>query len=160
MAVKGIEIRNIEEREGAVVAALWNRMACEVPDGGPLPPYGEERIGRMLSACAWHHFAFCLVALEAGGGDVVGFLNARVDPGDGLLPPLVGEVECLYVVPERRGRGIGRALARDGIAELRARGAHTVRTQAASDEPLARRFWERLGFEADMVTLSLYQPES
>jgi GNAT superfamily N-acetyltransferase len=149
-----IGIRRIEETEAAAVAELWDRMCRELPDGGPLPPGGRERIAAMLAASAWHHQAFCLVAVL--DDEVVGFANGRLDPGDGLLPGLAGELESAWVRPEHRGTGLTRRLAEAGVGWLRERGAGTVRTLVCADNPDAVRFWTALGFEADMTCLSLY----
>ncbi|MDG4860817.1 GNAT family N-acetyltransferase [Streptomyces sp. T-3] len=148
-------IRRIEEHEGPEVAVLWNRMAQEIPDGGPLPSGGEERIGRMLASCAWHHLAFCLVAVE--DGRIVGYTNGAIDQGDGLLPPLEGEIECLYVVPEWRGRGIGQRLARAAVAHLWRSGVRSIGVYACLDAPEVQGYWRKLGFEAESVFMALYE---
>ncbi|WP_327357337.1 GNAT family N-acetyltransferase [Streptomyces sp. NBC_01304] len=167
MTTTPARIRRIEEHEGPEVAALWNRMAQEMPDGGPLPPGGEERIGRMLASCAWHHLAFCLVAVEgrAGGriedacgeaGRIVGYTSGTIDQGDGLLPPPEGEIECLYVVPEWRGRGIGQSLARAAVAHLWRSGVRSIGVYACIGAPEVQDYWRRLGFEAESVFMALY----
>jgi len=148
-------IRRIAAADASTVAALWDRMCRETPDGGPLTPAGIRNIELMLAACAWHHEAFCLVAEENGG--IVGFVCGRVDPGAGLLPSLAGEVEELYAVPETRGRGVGARLADAAVAWLRARDVWTVRTRVCIYNAEARAFWQGRGFEADMVTLSQYR---
>src|SRR5690349_24142645 len=104
-----IEIRRIEEHEGDLVAALWDDMCREIPDGGPLRPRGLRNLARLLGMSAWHQQAFCLVAIE--GATIFGFVNGRLDAGDGLLPGLAGEIESLYVVPSARGQGVSRRLA-------------------------------------------------
>jgi GNAT superfamily N-acetyltransferase len=149
-------IRRISVPEAPAVAALWNRMCVETPDGGPLTPTGVRNIELLLAASAWHHEAFCLVALEPDD-TIVGFVCGRIDAGAGLLPSLAGEVEEFYVVPEARGRGISARLAEAAVAWLRDRDVWTVRTRVCAGNADARRFWERRGFEADMVTLSLYR---
>jgi GNAT superfamily N-acetyltransferase len=149
-----IEIRRIAEHEGDLVAALWDDMCREVPDGGPLRPRGLRNLARMLGMSAWHQHAFCLVAMD--GGTIVGFVNGRLDAGDGLLPGLAGEIESLYVVPSARGQGHSRRLAEAAIAWLRERGAGVIRNQLCVDNLDAHRLWLDLGFEKDMVTLSLY----
>src|SRR5262249_12596570 len=136
---------------------LWDRMCREFEDGGPLAEQGRRNLSRMLAMSAWHRDAFCLVAVE--DGQVVGFVNGRIDEGDGPLPGLLGEIGSLYVVPEQRGRGISRALAEAAIGWLRDQDAHTVRYLSGAGADGDHRFWQDLGFEPDMVCLSLYRDE-
>lgn len=154
-----VEIRRIlDDGEGSLVADLWDRMCQEIPDGGPLTKVGKRNIARMLGVSAWHRDAFCLVALE--GTRIVGFVNGRTEAGDGLLPGLVGEIESLYVVPEARDQGVSRELGRAAIAWLREHGVEwTIRNLVCADNREAVRFWESLGFEADMVCMSLYNED-
>lgn len=152
-----IEIRRIREPEAGAVAELWDRMCREIPDGGPLPAGGRERIAAMLAASAWHHHAFCLVAVHSG--TVVGFVNGRLDAGDGLLPGLSGELECVWVLPDARGDGLTHRLARAGIDWLRQRGAAVIHSLICADNPAAAEFWTGLGFQADMTCMSLYADE-
>lgn len=149
-----MEIRRITEDEGAAVSRLWDRMCREIEDGGPLTERGRSRIARWLAVSAWHRDAFCLVGVV--DGRIVGFVNGRLDTGDGLLPGLGGEIESLYVVPEERRQGRSAALAEAALAWLRERGAHTVRYHSCADADEDHRFWRRLGFEPDMVCLSHY----
>jgi ribosomal protein S18 acetylase RimI-like enzyme len=153
-----VEIRRIHDDEGDTVAALWDRMCREIPDGGPLTEWGKRNIARMLEVAAWHRDAFCLLAVD--NGRIVGFVNGRTSTDDGLLPGVVGEVESLYVVPEAREQGISKALARAAIGWLREHGVGwTIRSLVCADNAEAIRFWESLGFEPDMVCMSLYNEE-
>ncbi len=153
--MNAVEIRRIDENEGDAVGGLWDRMCREIEDGGPLTGQGLRRISRMLAMSAWHRDAFCLVAVR--GEAVVGFVNGRVSAEEGLLPGLCGEVESLYVVPEERGRGVSRALAEAAVGHLREQGADPIRYHSCAGATDDHRFWEGLGFEADMVCLSLYR---
>ncbi|MFC9977507.1 GNAT family N-acetyltransferase [Spirillospora sp. NPDC127200] len=150
-----MEIRRIREGEGDAVGGLWDRMCREIEDGGPLTERGRRNLSRMLAMSAWHRDAFCLVAVDEGR--IVGFVNGRLDDEDGLLPCLGGEIDSLYVVPERRGTGAARALAEAAIRWLREREVHTVRYLSCADAADDHRFWQDLGFEPDMVCLSLYR---
>lgn len=152
-----MEIRGIHQSEGEAAGDLWDRMCREGEDGGPLTEQGRRNLSRMLAMSAWHRDAFCLVAVD--GVLVLGFVNGRVSVGDGLLPGLVGEIDSLYVVPERRGTGISRALAGAAIKLLRERGAHTIRHLSCADAKDVHQFWQGLGFQPDMVCLSLYRDE-
>lgn len=157
MVIAVTTIGRIEPAQAPAVAALWDQMCREVVDGGPLTEPGVANIDRMLQAASFHHETVCLVATEsAAGGDIVGFVVARLDPGDGLLPGLIGEVHELYVVPQARGRGLSADLAAAAIGWLRERSAHTIRTLVCADNAESRDFWQRQGFESDMVCLSLY----
>jgi GNAT superfamily N-acetyltransferase len=149
------EIRRIHEHEADAVVELWDRMCRETPDGGPLTEGGRRHIATMLGIAAWHHETFCLVAVE--GGEPVGFVAGRLDPGDGLLPCLAGEINEFYVRPDAHGRGISRDLARAAVDWLRARDVWTVRNLVCADDREAQGFWRSLGFTPDMVCLSLYR---
>ncbi len=150
-----MEIRRVRDTEGDPVAALWDRMCRETEDGGPLTDQGRRNLSRMLAASAWHRDAFCLVADD--GGTLVGFVSGRLDTGDGLLPGVAGEIESLYVPPERRGRGVSTALATAAVDWLRDHGAATIRHLSCAGAADAHRFWQRLGFEPDMICLSRYE---
>jgi hypothetical protein len=135
-----------------VVTELWDRMCRETPDGGPLSTAGRRNIQRMLEVAAWHHQTFCLVAVD--DGQVVGFVMGRADPGDGLLPGLVGQIEELYA-PDA---GLRRRLAESAMATLREHpGMGTIRHIVDAEDREERELFAGLGFEADMVCLSLYQ---
>jgi ribosomal protein S18 acetylase RimI-like enzyme len=151
-----IEIRRIREADAPAVVDLWDRGAREVRDGGPLTGRGRRNLVRMLEISAWHRDTFCLVADRAG--QFVGYAAGRVDAADGLLPGAVGRAEELYVPPDAEdAAAVRRSLADAVVAELRRRGVGTIRKEVAADEPEDQAFWTGLGFEADMVTLSLYQ---
>lgn len=150
-----MEIRGIRQCEGDTVSGLWDRMCREAEDGGPLTGQGRRNLSRMLAMSAWHRDAFCLVTVE--DGEVFGFVNGRISIGDGLLPGLLGEIDSLYVVPERRGEGISRALAEAAVKRLLEQGADTIRHLSCIGAVDEHRFWQGLGFEPDMVCLSLYR---
>lgn len=152
-----IEIRRIRRNEGESVASLWDQMCREDPDGGPLTEQGRRNIAFTLEAAAWHRDAFCLVAVDEDR--IVGFVNGRIDIGDGLLPGLAGEIETVWMIPAERGTGAGRRLAAAAIGWLRERGAGPIRSLVCAGDPQLQRFWAELGFEADMVCLSLYPEE-
>jgi GNAT superfamily N-acetyltransferase len=102
----------------------------------------------MLEIMAWHRDAFCLVAVDPP--DVHGFVCARVDPGVGLLPGVVGHVEESYVrrdVPD--ADGLRRRLVEAAVMALRDRGAGTIRHLVDAEDVGGRELFERLGFEPE-----------
>lgn len=60
-------------------------------------------------------------------------------------------LECylaeLYVVPERRGQGIGRALMLEAMAAARRRGADYMDLGTSEEDVAARALYESLGFD-------------
>ena len=102
--------------------------------------------------------AFCLVAVD--GERIVGFVNGSLDPGDGLLPGAIGQIDALYVVHDARGQGTSRRLAQAAVASLREHDAvWTIRFLVCADAADTVASWSALGFEADMTCMSLYRSE-
>jgi ribosomal protein S18 acetylase RimI-like enzyme len=60
-----------------------------------------------------------------------------------------GEVYAIYVHPHHWRRGVGRALIRYAVADLRAAGLAPVLLWVLEDNARARRFYERQGFRPD-----------
>jgi mycothiol synthase len=79
--------------------------------------------------------------------DPVAFVRTAVQPpqADALAP--LGEVRLVGVVPEWRGRGLGRELLRWGVEWLRARGAGTISLNVEAENELALGLYRRTGFE-------------
>jgi mycothiol synthase len=62
----------------------------------------------------------------------------------------VGDVALVGVLPEWRGRGLGRELLRWAVADLRARGAGTVILNVEAENDRAMGLYRRTGFEPDI----------
>jgi mycothiol synthase len=62
----------------------------------------------------------------------------------------VGDIALVGVLPEWRGRGLGRELLRWGVAELRARGASTVTLNVEAENGRAMDLYRRTGFEPEV----------
>jgi hypothetical protein len=77
----------------------------------------------------------------------------RVDPGDGLLPSLVGQIEELYAPAEQ----LARQLVEAAVAMLREQGVRSViQHRTSADDVADQELFTSLGFEPDIVCLSLY----
>lgn len=61
-------------------------------------------------------------------------------------PESVPELVSMWVDPAYRGAGVGRVLVDAVIAWASERGCPEVRLMVAADNPIAERFYERLGF--------------
>jgi GNAT superfamily N-acetyltransferase len=82
-------------------------------------------------------------------GQVRGFAatGAIRDQPDGLST--AGEVFAIYLMPEARGHGLGRALFAHVVDDLRDRGFDPVVVWVFEANTGARRFYEAAGFEPD-----------
>lgn len=69
------------------------------------------------------------------------------DPPDGLAG--AGEVFAIYLAPEARGRGFGRALFTHAVDDLRARGFDPIVVWVFEANADARRFYEAAAFRPD-----------
>lgn len=122
-----------------------------------------EAIGRMLhdfnsefgeSEPDGDFFAARLRELMAEGGDTVVLLGGSGPDGLILLRFRAGlyseNPECylaeLYVVPEQRGRGLGRALLEAGMEAAREWGADHIDLGTSLDDTEARALYESAGF--------------
>ena len=85
-----------------------------------------------------------VTVLFAGDGPD-GFAQLRFRPSlyTGALDAYLEE---LYVVPERRGRGLGRALLEAVLAYARRRGAARIEVNTSETDVAARALYERTGF--------------
>ena len=102
---------------------------------------GPERIAARVRALLAGGETTILLAGEGPDGlAVLRFRLAITTPG----------LECylaeLYVAPEQRGRGLGRALMNAAIDEARGRGADYMDLGTSEDDVAARALYESLGF--------------
>jgi ribosomal protein S18 acetylase RimI-like enzyme len=118
----------------------WRAAYGHVFPREELEDFSGERIARRAEL---HRRAPPIVAED--GGEIVGFVSvgrANDDDAD-------GELYAIYVLPERWGSGIGRALIEAGEARLRELGHCQAVLWVLEDNPRARRFYERAGWKAD-----------
>ena len=80
-----------------------------------------------------------------GGDGPDGFAELRFRPSlyTGALDAYLEE---LYVIPERRGRGLGRALLEAAMEHARKRGAAHIDLGTSEDDTAARTLYESAGF--------------
>ena len=83
-----------------------------------------------------------------GEGDQ-GFAQVSFNPSVWSDEP-VGLLEELYVVPERRGEGIGRDIMEAVLALARERGAAGMEVITGEDDRAARALYESCGFENEI----------
>ena len=131
------EVRRAQSADAEAVGRLLHDFNTEFDDFTPGPQALAERVRKLLA------------------GDEITVLIAGIGP-DGLAvlrfrPSLwKAALECyleeLYVVPERRGEGIGRALMEAAIDLARQEGAADMTLGTGEGDVAARALYESLGF--------------
>jgi ribosomal protein S18 acetylase RimI-like enzyme len=129
--------RLAEIADAAAIGRLLHDFNAEYDEFSPGPEALERRMRELLETRE------ITVLLE--GDPAEGFALLR------FRPALATEtLECylqeLYVVPDRRGRGIGRALMEAALETARERGASYMDLGTGEDDVAARALYESLGF--------------
>jgi ribosomal protein S18 acetylase RimI-like enzyme len=138
MAGDAAPIRPAAAADAAVAAELLHRFNCEYDEPTPALEELTQRIAELL---ANGDTEILLAGDEACGIAVMRFRRSIWTKG---LECYVAE---LYVVPGRRGRGIGRALMLEAMATARAHGADYMDLGTSEDDVAARALYESLGFD-------------
>lgn len=130
-------IRGAVADDADVVARLLRAFNAEYDDPAPPQELMAERIRVLLE----HGDTIILLA----GEPTCALSLTRFRPGL-WSPKLEAYLAELYVVPERRGQGIGRALMDRTMAVARERGADTMELGTGEADVAARGLYESLGF--------------
>ena len=130
-------IRRAGAEDAEVVARLLRAFNAEYDDPAPPQELMAERIRVLLE----HGDTIILVA----GEPPCALSLTRFRPGL-WSPKLEAYLAELYVVPERRGQGIGRALMDQTMAVAREQGADTMELGTGEADVAARGLYESLGF--------------
>jgi len=69
------------------------------------------------------------------------------------------DIQTIAVLPEHRGRGLGRTMLTQLIGEARRGGVREVFLEVRADNPGAQHLYESLGFEAIAVRKRYYMPD-
>jgi ribosomal protein S18 acetylase RimI-like enzyme len=133
----GHEIRRADLGDASDVGRLLHDFNTEYDDYTPGAETMGKRIGQLLES-----------------GDVTVLLGGPGPDGLALLrfrPSLWSEtldcyLEELYVVPDRRGEGLGQALMEAAIETARKEGAAHMDLGTAETDTAARGLYEKLGF--------------
>lgn len=124
-----------------VHVASWRAAyAGIVPDEFLAALSVEERAAVWRDAVAPGRKSYLVVAEDEG--EVIGFaVGGPEREGDATYS---GELYAIYLLPERQGQGIGRALVIDVAQELSRRGLSSLLIWVLAENP-ARKFYEALG---------------
>ena len=148
-------IRAGRKDDAAEAARLWMRSAEEHTAHDRVyetAPGAEKTMRRFLVDVANSGYSFLFVA--AAGDRTVGFISGELRQGSPtFLPRTWASVDDVFVEPEYRNRGMGRALLQSVRDWAQERGADGISLQVAAANARGRKFYEDLGFRE----ISVYQ---
>jgi ribosomal protein S18 acetylase RimI-like enzyme len=129
----------------AAIAELWRALIDHHAES--LPRTTRDVTAHELDALL--RDAACAAWIAERDRRAVGFCAVRVE----TAPPGIGEsaralITELYVRPDARRRGVGRALVDAALAWARERGAARVEVRVAARNETGQSFWRSLGFGA------------
>jgi ribosomal protein S18 acetylase RimI-like enzyme len=130
-------VRPADPEELLHVAQLLHDFNHEFGEPAPAPSWLAERLAALTAS---GETEVLVTERPAAGVAVLRFRSALWSPG----------LECylaeLYVIPSRRGEGLGRALMERVLARARERGADHVELGTEETDVAARALYESLGF--------------
>jgi len=128
----------VQGTDEAVWVSVWNRAFNEFDD------FRSISVDDMINSEKSPIFDAEGRFIAELDGQAIGIVNAYVDK---MREEKKGFIRTLGVVPENRGKGIGRALAEKALQSLRERGMQTAEAGARMDRAEAQRLWENMGFK-------------
>jgi ribosomal protein S18 acetylase RimI-like enzyme len=134
-----MDIRRPEPHDVEAALAFFGR----VPEGERT--FFRERVLDGATVAAWFAGDPGRRGLAVDAGEVIGYVAVVPLPG---WSGHVGEVR-LVVDPERRRRGVGRALARWALVEALAAGLSKLTVEVVADQAGAVAMFQALGFRAE-----------
>jgi ribosomal protein S18 acetylase RimI-like enzyme len=132
------QVRRAEAVDAESIGRLLDAFNREFDEETPGAQWLTGRVRQLLAAGG-------LAVLLAGDGpDGVAVLRFRPSLWTDALEAYLAE---LYVTPERRGNGLGRALMEAAIEQARAEGADYMDLGTGETDTAARALYESLGFD-------------
>jgi ribosomal protein S18 acetylase RimI-like enzyme len=131
-------VRRAERSDADAIGRLLDDFNREFDEPTPGATALAERVRQLLDA------GDTVILLGGGRPDGLAVLRFR-------LSIWLEGLECylaeLYVVPDRRGQGLGRALMEAAMDVARAEGATYMELGTGEDDVAARALYESLGFD-------------
>jgi ribosomal protein S18 acetylase RimI-like enzyme len=130
-------VRRADASDAEVVGRLLHDFNTEYDEPTPGPAALAERVRRLLAG------GDTVVLVGGAGPDGLAVLRFRLSIWTEGLECYLAE---LYVVPDRRGQGLGRALMEAAMEHAREQGADYMDLGTSEDDVAARGLYESLGF--------------
>jgi ribosomal protein S18 acetylase RimI-like enzyme len=137
MEKREIHVRQATAEDAAPIARLLHDFNLEFSEPSPGVERLTAKVAQLLGAGE--------IVVLLSGGEPEGLALLRFRPAlwsDGLEAYL----QELYVVPAKRGRGLGRALLEHTIEFARAAGADGIDLNTGAIDTAARALYESMGF--------------
>ena len=131
-------VRRASRRDAAILAALLVAFNTEFETWVPPLAVLEPRFAALLERAD-------VIVLLAADDEVTGFALTTLRPSPYYDGP-VAALDELYVVPARRGHGIGTELMDALVDELRGRACGEIQINVDGEDHDTRRFYEARGF--------------
>ena len=148
MENRDFTIRPGRREDAAEAARLWMQSAEEHTAYDPIyatSPGAERVMRRFLTDLAGSNHSFLFVAEYAGR--TVGFISSELQEGSPTFQAKTwASVDDVFVEPDHRNLGVGRALLERVKEWAKERGADGVSLQVAAANERGRKFYEVLGF--------------
>ena len=132
-----LEVRRAQAADAPAIGRLLHDFNTEFDDVTPGPSALADRIRALLDA------GEATILLGGTGPDGLAVLRFRPSIWTPALECYLAE---LYVAPDRRGRGLGRALLSAAIAVARDEGADHIDLGTSEDDVAARNLYESCAF--------------
>jgi ribosomal protein S18 acetylase RimI-like enzyme len=132
-----VSVRRATPEDAAEVGRLFYEFNTEFSEETPGPDVAAKRYARLMES------GDAVVLLIGTGPD--GFAQLRFRPSV-YSEGLDAYLEELYVVPTKRGRGLGRALLEAAMDAAREEGATFIELGTSEDDVAARGLYESAGF--------------
>ena len=123
--------------DAGAIGSLLHDFNREFDEPTPPPSALADRLRQLLGD------GDTMVLLAGDGRDGLAVLRFRAAIWTTGLECYLAE---LYVIPDRRGQGLGRALMDEALAQARLRGADSMDIGVDEPDTTARRLYESLGF--------------
>lgn len=109
----------------------------------------RERIAETIG----HHIADDNLLVARSADEIVGFVMFSIEYRLYAVETTRGIVHNLFVVPDRRGEGIGTALMEGAETALIENGAAVIGLEALAENEVARRFYTERGYRPHRIEL-------
>jgi ribosomal protein S18 acetylase RimI-like enzyme len=131
-----VAVRRADAGDAPVVARLLHDFNTEFSEPSPGVEFLSARLRELIDTSA-------VIALLAGDADGIAVLRLRPSLWADSLDAYLEE---LYVVPDARGRGLGRELLDEAMAAAREAGAGHIDLGTSEHDTAARALYESSGF--------------